>query len=53
MNISPLKSLPNLLIVEDNIVSLTYFEIILKKLKVNLIKAESGFDALEKTKGLN
>ena len=52
MNISPLKSLPNLLIVEDNIVSLTYLEIVLKKLKVNLIKAESGFDALEKTKGL-
>ena len=52
MNISPLKSLPNLLIVEDNIVSLTCLEINLKKLKVNLIKAESGFDALEKTKGL-
>ncbi|MFA5819244.1 MAG: PAS domain S-box protein [Bacteroidales bacterium] len=52
MNISPLKSLPNLLIVEDNSVSLTYLEIVLKKLKVNLIKAESGFDALEKTKGL-
>ena len=53
MNISTLKSsLPNLLIVEDNIVSLTYLEIALKKLKVNLIKAESGFDALEKTKGL-
>ena len=42
-----MNSLPNLLIVDDNIVNLAYLEIILKKLKVNLIKAESGFEAME------
>jgi len=47
-----MKSLPNLLIVDDNLLQLKHLEIVLKKLKVNLIKAESGFDALEKTKGL-
>ena len=47
-----MKQLPNLLIVDDNIENLAYLEIVLKKLKVNLIKAESGFEALEKTKGL-
>ena len=52
MNISPLKSLPNLLIVDDNLLQLKHLEIVLKKFKVNLIKAKSGFDALEKTKGL-
>lgn len=52
MNILPLKSLPNLLIVQDDIVSIKNFEIILRKLKVNLVIAESGFDALEKTRGL-
>lgn len=52
MNISPLKSLPNLLIVDDDTLQLTFLETVLRKLKVNLIKAESGFDALEKTKGL-
>ena len=47
-----MKSLPNLLIVDDNLLQLKHLEIVLKKLKVNLIKAKSGFDALEKTKGL-
>ena len=47
-----MKSLPNLLIVDDNPDQLRYLEIVLKKLKINLIKAESGFEALEKTKGL-
>lgn len=47
-----MKSLPNLLIVDDNIVNLRYLEIIVKDLSVNLIKAESGFDALEKVKNL-
>lgn len=47
-----MNSLPNLLIVDDNIVNLANLEIILKELKVNLIKAESGFDAIAKTKDL-
>jgi len=47
-----MKSLPNLLIVDDNIVNLRYLEIIMKDLNINLIKAESGLEALEKTKDL-
>jgi PAS domain S-box-containing protein len=47
-----MKSLPNLLIVDDNPEQLLYLVIILKKLNANLIKAESALEALEKTKGL-
>jgi len=47
-----MKTLPNLLITDDNPMELKYLEIVLKKLNVNLIKAESGFDAMEKSKGL-
>ena len=47
-----MKSLPNLLIVDDNIVNLRYLEIIVKDLNINLITAESGLEALEKTKDL-
>jgi len=47
-----IKSLPNLLIVDDNVVNLTFLEIILAKTQVNLIKAESGFEALDKSNGL-
>jgi PAS domain S-box-containing protein len=43
--------LPNVLIVDDNKVTLIFLEIILGKLQLNLIKAESGFEALEKSKG--
>ncbi len=46
------SNLPNLLIVDDNTENLKYLEIILKGLNVNLIKAESAFDALGKTKGV-
>ena len=44
--------LPNLLIVDDNEINITYLEALLGKLKVNLIKAESGFDALDKSNGI-
>jgi len=44
--------LPNLLIVDDNEINITYLEALLGKLKVNLIKAESGFDALDKSNGV-
>lgn len=46
-----IKSLPNLLIVDDNKVNLTFMEVILGKLPVNLIKAVSGFEALNKSNG--
>lgn len=46
-----IKPLPNLLIVDDNDSNLALLEIILGKLKVNLIKAESGFEALDKSNG--
>lgn len=45
-------SLPNLLIVDDNPSNLILLEIILEKSQVNLIKAESGFEALDKSKGI-
>lgn len=44
--------LPNILIVDDTIENLYYLEVVLSKIKVNHIKAVSGFDALEKTKGI-
>lgn len=47
-----IKSLPNLLIVDDNQSNLILLEIILGKSPVNLIKAESGFEALDKSKGM-
>ena len=43
-----MKSLPNILIVDDNPDHLTYLEIALKPHKLRLIKAGSGFEALEK-----
>jgi CheY-like chemotaxis protein len=46
-----IKSLLNLLIVDDNEVNLMFLEAILGKLQLNLIKAESGFEALDKSKG--
>lgn len=48
---SPLVSLPNLLIVDDDPGQLKYLEFLLKKTSINLIEAQSGFDALEKTEG--
>ncbi len=47
-----MENLPNLLVVDDNTEQLYYFETILNKLKINLITAESGLSALEKTKGM-
>ena len=47
-----MENLPNLLIVDDSNDQLTYFDTVLRKLKVNLIKADSGLAALEKTRGL-
>jgi PAS domain S-box-containing protein len=52
MNISPLESLPNVLIVDDSKINLVLLESIIKKIKVNLIQAVSGYEALEKTRGI-
>lgn len=46
------NSLPNLLIVDDNYSNIILLEVILEKFKVNLVKAESGFEALDKINGL-
>ncbi|HAH24034.1 MAG TPA: hypothetical protein DCL77_09810 [Prolixibacteraceae bacterium] len=46
-----MKALPNLLIVDDSEVNLLLLESIMKKIDVNLIKANSGFEALEKARG--
>ena len=43
-----MKSLPNILIVDDNPDHLTYLEIVLKPHKIRLIKAGSGLEALKK-----
>jgi PAS domain S-box-containing protein len=47
-----MKSLPNILIVDDVNENLLYLEAIIMKLEANLIKAVSGRDALEKTRGI-
>jgi two-component system sensor histidine kinase UhpB len=44
---------PNLLIVDDIKVNLSLLEAILKKTEVNLVKASSGFEALEKAGALD
>jgi len=44
---------PNLLIVDDIKVNLSLLEAILKKTDVNLVKASSGFEAIEKADGLD
>ncbi len=44
---------PNLLIVDDIQVNLFLIESLLKKIDVNLIKANSGFQALEKAQGVD
>jgi len=45
-----MKSLPNLLIVDDTEINLTLLESIIRKVEVNLIRALSGTEALEKTR---
>jgi len=52
MNISPLESLPNILIVDDIIENLKLLEAIFSKINANLIMAISGAEALEKTNGI-
>ena len=47
-----MKHLPNLLIVDDSEENLLFLETVTGKIKVNLIKAFSGFEALEKTHGI-
>lgn len=44
-----MKHLPNILIVDDNQINLTYLEVVISKMKVNLVKALSGAEALEKS----
>jgi signal transduction histidine kinase len=47
-----MKYLPNLLIVDDTEENLIVLESVIKKINVNLIKAISGFEALEITQGI-
>lgn len=47
------KMKPNLLIVDDVRINLSLLEAMVKKTDVNLIKASSGFEALEKVDGLD
>lgn len=47
-----MKELPNLLVVDDIIENILLIEAISKKVEINLIKALSGAEALEKTKGI-
>ena len=47
-----MKYLPNLLIVDDTEENLFVLESVIKKINVNLIKAISGFEALEITHGI-
>ena len=48
-----MNPLPNILIVDDLEENLKYLEFVVKKFKVNLIRANSGSEALEKTKGID
>ncbi|MDP2339306.1 MAG: PAS domain S-box protein [Bacteroidota bacterium] len=47
-----MKHLPNLLVVDDTPGNMTFLEVIIKNIDVNLIMAYSGSEALEKTRGL-
>lgn len=47
-----MKQFPNLLVVDDIIENILLLEAICKKLEINLIKALSGAEALEKTKDI-
>jgi len=46
-----MKELPNILLVDDIASNLIYLRIILKGIEANIIEAESGKEALEKTDG--
>lgn len=47
-----MTNLPNLLIVDDKLENLIFLKSVIKKIEVNLIQAFSGYEALEKTKGI-
>lgn len=47
-----MKQLPNLLVVDDIKENISLIEAISRKVEINLIKALSGAEALEKTKGI-
>ena len=47
-----MKHLPNLLIVDDTEQNLLLLETVIKRIKVNLIQASSGAEALKKTYGI-
>lgn len=47
-----MKLLPNVLIVDDTEVNLFFLASIIRKIKVNLIQANSGTEALELTRGI-
>lgn len=47
-----MNNLPNLLIVDDSEENLVFLESVIRKVQVNLIKALSGSEALDKTKGI-
>ena len=47
-----MKTLPNILIVDDTLENLIYLEAIIEQMEANLIKALSGYEALEKTLGI-
>ena len=47
-----MSTLPNILIVDDSNLNLFFLESVIKDLDINIIKAHSGFEALEKTKGV-
>jgi PAS domain S-box-containing protein len=47
-----MSHLPNILIVDDTVDNLFLLESIIRKLKVNLIQADSGGEALKKIKGI-
>ncbi len=48
-----MNQLPNILIVDDTLENLLYLEAIIRKSNVNLIKALSGKEALEKSEGVD
>ncbi|MFA5326579.1 MAG: response regulator [Prolixibacteraceae bacterium] len=47
-----MNQLPNLLIVDDTEENLLLLEFVVKSINVNLIKANNGIEALEKTRGI-
>ncbi|MFA7044345.1 MAG: response regulator [Bacteroidales bacterium] len=48
-----MASIPNILIVDDNLDNLLYLEILLRNLQVKLIQAVSGYEALKATKNID